>query len=235
VSVAPHHLTYDMGFQEEQVVGFGNAHAKRKILIIPPLFDEINRVRRMLVVAMRDLAARGVATVLPDLPGCNESLTPMPEQDLERWRAAVVWAAEQLDVTHIAAIRGGALVDGALPQLPHWRLAPVKGTLLLKTMMRTRIAGDKEAGITTSIDTLMAEARNSRVELSGHVLNPKMVEQLNVCEPAILPNVRTVTLGDGTDMISGSALWLRAEPQEDAAMSAAIASDLDRWSASCGG
>jgi hypothetical protein len=30
-------------------------------------------------------------------------------------------------------------------------------------------------------------------------------------------------------------LWLRAEPGDDPAMSAAIAANLDRWSASCGG
>ncbi len=231
MSVRPHHLTYEVGGREEYVLGFGDPNTKRKILIIPPLFDEMNRVRRMLASAMRDLAARGVATFLPDLPGCNESLSLMPEQDLETWRTAMNLAAEQLGATHIAAIRGGALIDDFLPDMPHWRLAPVKGASLIKTMMRTRIAGDKEAGITTSTDDLIAEARISQTELSGNLLNLKMVEQLGVAQPAAMPGVHTVTLGDGTDMIAGSALWLRAEPQDDAAMSAAIAAELDRWSA----
>jgi hypothetical protein len=235
VRALSHHLTYNIGGHEEQVLGFGDMNATRKILIIPPLFDEMNRVRRMIVVAMRDLAARGVATFLPDLPGANDSLALMPEQDLECWRAAMVLAAEQVGASHIAAIRGGALIDDGLPDLPHWRLAPAKGASLIKTMMRTRIAGDKEAGVTTSMDDLMAEARGARVELSGYLLNLKMVEQLTAAEPVALPNVHTVNLGDGPDMITGSALWLRAEPQDDAAMSAAIAVELDRWSASCGG
>jgi hypothetical protein len=235
VRAISHHLTYNMGGHEEQVLGFGDMNATRKILIIPPLFDEMNRVRRMLVVAMRNLAARGVASFLPDLPGCNESLALMPEQDLECWRSAMILAAEQVGATHIAAIRGGALIDDGLPDLPHWRLAPVKGASLIKTMMRTRMAGDKEAGVTTCMDDLMAEARSARVELSGYLLNLKMVEQLTAAEPVALPNVHTVNLGDGPDMITGSALWLRADPQDDSAMSAAIASDLDRWSASCGG
>ncbi len=234
MSAGPHHLTYDIGGHEEQVLGFGAPDAARKILIIPPLFDEMNRVRRMLVSAMRQLAERGVAAYLPDLPGTNESMALMPEQDLDSWRAAIVLAAEQLGATHIAAIRGGALIDDSV-SLPHWRLAPVKGASLIKTMMRTRIAGDKEAGIITSTDDLMAEARISQVELSGNLLNLKMVEQLNGAEAAPLANVRTVTLSEGPDMISGSALWLRAEPQDDPAMSAAIAADLDRWSATCGG
>jgi hypothetical protein len=235
VRALSHHLTYNIGGREEQVLGIGDINATRKILIIPPLFDEMNRMRRMIVVAMRDLAARGIATFLPDLPGCNESLALMPEQDLECWRSAMILAAERLGASHIAAIRGGALIDDGLRDFPHWRLAPVKGASVIKTMMRTRIAGDKETGVTTSMDDLMAEARSSRVELSGHLLNLKMVEQLTAAEPAILPNVHTVNLGGGTDMIAGSALWLRAEPQDDAAMSAAIAVELDRWSASCGG
>jgi hypothetical protein len=235
VTIPPHHLAYDIGSQEEHILGFGDQDAVRKILLIPPLFDEMNRVRQMLVNAMRDLEQRGVASFLPDLPGTNESLALMPEQDLDSWRIAMTMAAEQTGATHIAAIRGGTLIDDAMPDLPHWRLAPVNGTSLIKTMMRARIASDKEAGLTTSTDDLMAEARISRVALSGHLLNLKMVEQLTAAEPADLAGVRTVTLGDGPDMITGSALWLRAEPQEDTAMSAAIAADLDRWSASCGG
>jgi hypothetical protein len=235
VSIPPHHLTYDIGWQDEHILGFGDQNAQRKILLIPPLFDEMNRVRQMLVSAMRDLAMRGVATFLPDLPGSNESLALMPDEDLDSWRAAMKLAANQMGATHIAAIRGGALIDDATPDLPHWRLAPVKGASIIKTMMRARIASDKEGGVATSIDDLMAEARISRVALSGHLLNLKMVEHLNASEPADLAGVRTVTLGDGPDMITGSALWMRAEPQDDRAMSAAIAADLDRWSASCGG
>ncbi len=234
MTIALQHLTYDIGPYEEHALGFGHNSSKRKILIIPPLFDEMNRVRRMLVVAMRDLAMRGVATVLPDLPGSNDSLALMPEQDQVSWRTAMQLAAEQFGATHIAAIRGGTLIDDGITDVPHWRLASIKGASLIKTMMRARIASDKESGLTTNIDDLMAEARVSRVGLSGNLLNLKMVEQLMAAEPTDLPFVRSVNLGDGPDMITGAALWLRAEPQDDAVMSAAIAADLDRWSALCG-
>lgn len=232
---APRHLAYKTAGRHENVLGFGGTNAARHILIIPPLFDEMNRVRRMLVSAMRDLADRGIATYLPDLPGCNESLARLHEQDLTIWRTAMAQAATQSSATHIAAIRGGALVDDGTPELAHWRLAPVKGALILKTMMRTRIAGDKENGVTTGIDDLMEEARGSHADLSGNLLGIKMMEQLNNAEPAPIAGTRTVTLGDGPDMISGSALWLRAEPQDDADMSANLAAELDGWSASCGG
>jgi hypothetical protein len=59
-----------------------------------------------------------------------------------------------------------------------------------------------------------------------------LVAELATAEPSELPRLTVRALGQD---IMGSPLWLRAEPQDDPAMSAAIADDLDQWSASCGG
>jgi hypothetical protein len=222
--------TYSFNGHDEFCLCFGAWHA-RQILIIPPLFDEMNRTRRMLVQAMRDLDKRGVGSMLVDLPGCNESMAGLAEQSLDSWRAAVAACAEQLGATHVSSLRGGALVDDA-SALPHWRLAPAKGSSLLKAMIRTRIAGEKEAGKATTEAELMGAARAAPLELGGNMLGPDMVARLVTAEPAPLANLTERKLGED---ISGSPLWLRAEPQDDAAMSASIAADLDRWSASCGG
>ena len=229
--IAPEYLTYRVAGHDEFCLSFGSDSARR-ILIIPPLFDEMNRMRRVLASAMRDLAGRGVDSVLIDLPGCNESLAPLADQSLNSWRDAVAACATQLSVTHIASIRGGSLIDSAKLDLPHWRLAPVKGASLLKTMIRTRIAGEKEAGNSISEAELMALAQNEAIELAGNALSPDMVAQLALAEPATLPLLTERKLGED---IAGSPLWLRAEPQDDAAFAANIAADLDRWSASCGG
>jgi hypothetical protein len=226
----PEYRTYNYNGHDEFCLRFG-AGADRQVLIIPPLFDEMNRVRRMLAAAMRDLDARRVGSMLIDLPGCNESLARLEAQSLDSWRAAVAACAEQLGATHIASLRGGALVDDA-SALPHWRLAPAKGSSLLKTMIRTRIAGEKEAGKAMSEAELMAAAEAAPLELGGNMLGPAMVAQLATAEPASLTNLAERRLGED---ITGSPLWLRAEPQDDPAMSASIAADLDRWSASCGG
>lgn len=223
--------TYHFAGHDEHVLCFG-AGSSRRILIIPPLFDEMNRCRRMLVEAMRGLAERGVGSLLLDLPGCNESLAELEGQRLGTWRDAVAAAAIQLDATHIAALRGGALIDNGTTDLPHWRLAPVKGSSLLKTMIRTRIAGDKEAGKATSEAGLIEAAKTAPVELAGNLLGPAMVAELANAEPAEIAQLTVRTLGKD---IAGSTLWLRAEPQDDPAMSAAIATDLDEWSTSCGG
>ncbi len=233
MSVKPRHVTYSFGGRPEYCLAYGDEGAPRRILIIPPLFDEMNRVRQVMVSTMRNLAGRGIATMLPDLPGCNESVAALVDQDLATWRAAVASAAKHFKATHIASIRGGALIDDDVA-LPHWRLAPVGGAILLKTMIRTRIIGDKESGVTTTVDTVMAAARKGPIELAGNILGPDMVASLEIAQPATPPDLRTMLLGEGDNAITGTALWLRTEPQNDAIMAASIAADLDHWSASCG-
>ncbi len=228
---APEYRTYEWAGLDEQAMCFGMEHA-RHILILPPLFDEMNRVRRMVVQAMRVLDAMECGSILPDLPGCNESIAALPEQDLSSWRNAVASAAQQMGATHIASIRGGALMDDGVPQLPHWRLAPVKGASLLKTMIRTRIAGAKEDGIILTEAGLMEAAKNEPLNFAGNMLSPSMVAQLAEAVPAPLHSLKECRLGED---IEGSPLWLRAEPQDDPAMAASIAKSLSQWSQSCGG
>lgn len=226
----PAHLEYETAGSREQCLGFGPATASRTILIVPPLFDEMNRTRRMLVEAMRALAMLDCRTLLPDLPGCNESRTELASLSLDDWRLAIADSAHRFGATHIASVRGGCLIDDAAG-LPVWRLAPVKGASLLKAMLRTRIAADKEAGIATSVEELRALADEAPLALSGHVLRSIMIATLNVAEPRSVTHVRDVTLEE----ISGTPLWLRAEPGDDAAMSNALAKHLADWSASCAG
>jgi hypothetical protein len=230
-----HHLHYIYAGNQEYAIGFRPADTTRSILIVPPLFDEMNRMRRVLVSAMRDLAQRGVASVMPDLPGCNESLSPLAQQDLDRWRGAISAAAQAFGATHIASIRGGSLVDDGPAMLPHWRLAPAKGSSLLKTMLRTRMAGDKEAGITSSMESLLNKGQREPIELAGNIIGPAMIASLEASDPTELNQLTLAAFGSDADSVSGSALWLRAEPQDDAAMAASLAEHLDRWSASCGG
>ena len=81
------------------------------ILFVPPLFEESNRTRRTLVLAMRALAADGFATLLPDLPGQNESLAPLEQIDLANWQNALAEVAATIDgPLIIASQRGGALL-----------------------------------------------------------------------------------------------------------------------------
>lgn len=224
------HLCYETGGRSEYCLSFGTVDATRTILIVPPLFEEMNRMRRMLVEAMRALGEKGVRTLLLDLPGCNESSADMSVQTLLDWRNAVVNCASQLSATHIASIRGGCLIDDAA-NLPLWRLAPAKGASLLKSMLRTRIVADKEAGISTTVEQLLTASQSAPLDLAGVLLRQEMLAELDMALTSTTTGIHEVALAD----INGTPLWLRAEPGDDPAMSAAIAADVDRWSAACGG
>ncbi|NJM50431.1 MAG: hypothetical protein HC843_05705 [Sphingomonadales bacterium] len=233
MSAAVRPVRYHFAGHDEHCLSAGTADAERRILIVQPLFDEMNRMRRVLVQVMRDLERRGLQSFLPDLPGYNESMAALSDQDLDHWRGAVSAAAAQFGATHIASIRGGCLIDDGIPHLPHWRLAPAKGAQLLKTMIRARIAGDREAGLVTHSEALIASAQKAPVELAGNRLSAAMLHSLESAEAKDLPILTLCNLG--SDGVEGSALWLRAEPQDDPQMSVSLATHLDNWSASCGG
>lgn len=203
------------------------------ILIVPPLFEEANRTRRTLVLAMRALAAEGFAAVLPDLPGQNESLVPLVEVDLVRWQDALAEVVSGIDgPTIIASFRGGALIDHQAKAKAWWRLAPIGGASLLRTLMRARASADREAGVTSSLESLQDEAKTAPLLLAGNRLSPVMIAQLSASEAQAVEPLRSVGLG--ADGIAGTPLWLRAEPGEDAAMAKVIAADISAWSKTCG-
>jgi hypothetical protein len=203
------------------------------VLSVPPLFEEANRARRTLVLAMRALAAEGCAALLPDLPGQNESPIPLVEADLTRWRAALGEVADGIDGPLIvASLRGGALIDHEASAAAWWRLAPVGGASLLRTLLRARVAADREAGIASTLDGLQAEATTAPLLLAGNLLSPAMIAELGAAEVQPVEPLRSIALG--ADGLAGTPLWLRAEPGEDAGMAEAIAADITGWSRSCG-
>ncbi|MEP2750765.1 MAG: hypothetical protein ABJP02_13825 [Parasphingorhabdus sp.] len=225
--------SYQFQGQDELCLRVGAAHAKT-ILVIPPLFDEMNRMRRMLVNMMRLLAEHGIGSTLPDLPGTNESLFPQKEASLTIWRQALVTCSETLPAPHhIVSFRGGCLLDNFTDNARKWRLSPVKGTTLLRTMMRTRIASDKEAGLSTDMAQLVAEAKQGQVNLAGNNIGSALFSELEDALPAPSETVRTAQLENNTKTadvrLAGSALWLRAEPGDDLLLSGAIATDLVSW------
>jgi hypothetical protein len=223
------HIHYQIDGNDELCLVVGKASADRRILIVAPLFDEMNRMRRVIVNAMRELASKGLYCALPDLPGCNESGANLAMQDLDTWRRAVTAAAAAVGATHVASIRGGALIDDGPSHLPHWRFAAVKGAAILKNMLRTRVAGDKEAGGAATVSGLLEMGRAAPIELAGNIIGPAMIASLENAQAASLANVCTIALGEGNDDIAGGALWLRAEPQDDPAMALSIAASIGRW------
>lgn len=220
-------LSYGHDGRAEHVFGFGqHDDAAPCLLIVPPLFAEMSRMRRTIVLAMQHLCDHGIASRLIDLPGSHESLADPRSQSLSTLRAAVAEAARQLQATHILSLRGGCLIDDATAQ-PVFRLAPAKGTNLLRTMLRTRIASARETGETLTLDGLMEAGRANGLELGGYALGPDMLAQLDQAEPSPLPGA--VERSIGAQGLPGSALWLRAEPGEDIILAQAMADAIRDW------
>lgn len=202
----------------EQLLAFDRGRSAR-IIVIPALFGEGNKLRHFTVQTMRLLDRAGVDSLLSDLPGCNESLAPLAPQTLAGWRAAMGRAATQFRATHALAIRAGALLT---PPLPGWRYAPQPGPALLRAMLRARILASREAGIAEDSETLLARGRSEGLDLAGFALGPAMIAEL---ERADLPEagpLADIAQGD----LGGAGLWLRAEPGHDPAQARALADIL---------
>ena len=214
------------GSGEEFALVVGPEDAPVQVLIVPALFDEANKTRRLLAQTMRLLAERDVASVLPDLPGCGESLAPLELQDLDSWRASVRKAAKHFAATHLLSIRGGAIV--LPPRGPGWRFEPVGGLPQLQTMVRAQTIAAREEGREETSAHLLDFGRVHGLELAGYRLGARMVAGLEQAELPKRSKRPALTLAE----LGGEPLWRRSEPGDDPALAAAlanrIAGELDR-------
>ncbi|GHC87689.1 hypothetical protein GCM10019060_10240 [Novosphingobium pokkalii] len=189
-----------------------------RVLIVPPLFDEMNRARAMLVAVMRDLAAAGIASVLPDLPGCGESVQDFAAQSLNAWRAATAAAARHFGASHVLALRGGALV--APPALPGWALDPLHGDAVLRPLLRAAALAARARGEESGVAALLEQGRAQGLVLGGYR-----------CGAALIAGLQGATMqGEGLRALAladlaapGPAPWLRQEPAPAPALAAALA------------
>ncbi|HQS68942.1 MAG: hypothetical protein B7Y36_01300 [Novosphingobium sp. 28-62-57] len=203
------------GQSEEYALAFDRGR-KARLLIVPALFDEANRMRRMLVDMMRLLDDAGVDSFLPDLPGCNESLQDFSAQSLHGWRRAMVQAARHFGASDVLAVRGGALV---FPHtLPGLVLEPAKGGSLLRQLIRARVIVAREAGRQEDSAGLLETGRTKGLELAGWHCGASLIAGLETAV-AQIEGQRIVAQGE----LGGGGLWLRAEPAAAPEQSAALA------------
>lgn len=208
---------YDWAGGREAMLRFGPAAGPVMVAALP-LFEEANRTRAFMVTLLRALAARGIASVLPDLPGQGESLIPTGRIDLANLQAAFAAAARATGARAYAlAVRSGALVDGHAILAGRWHFAPQTGPELLRELNRMRQAGDGE-------------------DFAGNALSPAFLAEL---DNAGLETARTIRLDsdskDADARVSGPPLWRRAEPDNDPALAARLADDIAAWIKACEG
>lgn len=205
----------------EWMMRVGAAEAS-PVLFIPPLFEEMNRTRALIVAIMRDLAARGHGCWLPDLSGTGESLRALGDVTWNDWRhdvtSASAYVSDKAGKPMVASLRGGALLDDAGDAAGHWRFAPADGAALSRDMVRAGLAGVEWAGYAPS-DEFKADLAAAR---------PEAVAPLRL--------VRLATDAQPADAkLAGPALWRRSEPGTSDALAVALAADLHEWSRACAG
>lgn len=201
---------------EEWMVTFDRSREAR-VLVLPALFDEANKLRRSTLTVMRALDETGIDSALPDLPGCHESRAPMDTQTLARWRSCAAQVAHEFGATHALTIRGGALTVPSA--LPGWRYAPLSGAKLLANALRAQVLAEREAGRTETRESLMEQGRKDGLVLGGWPVGSELLQELEAASEEPAPSLTAIT----QEQLGGGSLWLRAEPGEDSAQSEALA------------
>ncbi|MEN7536357.1 hypothetical protein [Aurantiacibacter flavus] len=199
------------GGSDELAIRFGDDTGPC-LLVLPAWFDEGNKTRHFTVETMRLLAERGIASVLPDLPGCNESMSALPEQTLGSWRASAGEATNHFGCSHVLTIRAGA---NLVPDLPGFAYAPLAGKSALRALLRARTLAAKEAGRPETTEALLQTGKVEGLALAGYHLGATMVSDL--AEATLAPNA-LAPLEPG-----GPLLWLRTEPEHNPEQAAALA------------
>lgn len=206
---------------------FHNLSDQRQIiLILQPLFEEANRVRRTLAQICRFLDSAGLGVALPDLPGMGEHDRSAGDARFSEMKACVTTLASSLtrQGTSIftAGFRAGCLFDSASTFAGAWRFAPEPGDRLVRTMLRTESPDD---------------SNDSQVFVQGQAVSRTLLSELSVAGIDDLPKVRTIRIATDrapADLhIDASPLWRHAEPGEDPILARRLADDLIDWVKSC--
>ena len=234
--MAPRIDHYDWSGGREALLRFGPDTGPVVILVLP-LFEEANRTRTFAVGLLRRLAERGIAGLLPDMPGQGESLVPVAGLSVPRMAGALTALTHHCLVNgrraYAVGIRSGALLDTLAPCSGRWYLAPQDGDSLLRDLHRTWRAAGNDGDQATMM------AGGDTVEIAGNVLSPDLLASLTAAAPFDQPGTprRVVRLSSdpapADRHVDAAPLWRRAEPGDDPALADLLADDIAAWIAAC--
>ena len=204
------------------------------VVVAPALFEEANRTRAFLVRILRLLAADGIASILPDLPGTGESLRQTVDATLDGWRSAYAAVVQAANCPALAfAVRSGALVDTAAEVIGRYHLSSATGASIVRDLVRIRQAAAREDG--ERFDPAELSRPGPPALLAGNLVDRTLLAELAQAEP--LAGSRTVRLA--TDpypanlRLEGRPLWRASEPSVDFSLAEALATDLAAWVRRC--
>lgn len=235
--MAPRIDHYDWDGGREALLRFG-PDTGPLIVAALPLFEEANRTRTFAVGLLRALAVRGMASVLPDIPGQGDSTASLAALTIPHM-ASALQAATSRNLndgrrTYALGIRSGTLLDHCSSHSGRWQFAPQTGASVLRDLHRTwRAAGHcGDCAAMMSGDT-------DPVEIAGNLLSIGMLSSLSAAIPFDPVDVPLRVLRLTTDplpadrKIDASPLWRRAEPGNDPVLIRLLADDIAEWIATC--
>jgi exosortase A-associated hydrolase 2 len=175
--------------------------ARRRVLVVPPFAEEMNKSRRMVACVADGLSRAGIATVIPDLYGTGDSAGDFEEADWEGWMddlgSVIEWIGGPAGGTDVLAIRlGAALADSAVRRgllqgvrtSVFWQ-PTFDGTATLRQFLRLRLAaammgdGPRE----TLKDLLARIAAGESISVAGYRLSARLAGQLQKVDPPDAP------------------------------------------------
>ena len=237
---------YDWAGGREAMLRFGPDEGP-VVVVAMPLFEEANRIRALIVRTLRELARRGIASALPDLPGQGESVLATDVATLVHWRSAFAAATRSAgERRYVFAVRGGALVSGEANACAQLHLEPEPGRALVHDLLRARRAAALLAG-----ERLVADdprAPGPPLMLAGNMVGQELLQDLMDAEPATSDRLlRLFPSGAPADCLLAPngppnadgdlprfrKPWVAAEPFVDPALASALADAIADWVIRC--
>lgn len=201
------------------------------VLHVHAFGEEMNKSRRMVMLAARALNEAGFAVLQIDLLGCGDSSGELADAHWNDWLDDVVHAALWLQNRHPGPLwlwgaRAGCLLAAAAAarisgerHLLFWQ-AQGNGKQVLQQFLRLKMASQMQQGAHKGVtEGLQRELANGQaVEVAGYVLGPGVAQGLEAATlqvPAALPPLRLV--------------WLEVSSREPAALLPASQTTQAQW------
>ena len=197
------------------------------VLILQPLFEEANRMRRTLALLARALDRQGIGVAMPDFPGMGEhhiGANRVGISDIETASNLLCDAlTSQGRPVLVAGFRAACLFDLLPGASANWRFAPEPGDRLVRTLLRTEMP---------------EESTEAHAFINGQLISRAFLDdmtRLPLPNPARLRTLRLATdRAEADHHVEASPLWRHAEPGEDPALAEQLAGDILNWAVTCG-
>jgi exosortase A-associated hydrolase 2 len=172
------------------------------VVMLPPLFEELNKSRRMYALQARSFASRGLIAILPDLHGIGDSEGDISTASLQIWRQDLdnvmqwIGESEKPQRIHVFGLRSAALffgmIDSTVSPIASWILwSPIeRGSRLVRDLFRQALIVARNRGDASITSKGLRERASAQgyIEISGYRLSADLLGQLeNLSVPESVP------------------------------------------------